>query len=65
MTQTEDASSPELLTTEEVCERLRISRRGLSQLRENPAFPRPARLGHKTLRWSAAELAAWLQAARI
>lgn len=42
-----------LLTQAEICERLGIKRTKLWTLRTDEAsgFPKPARFGHRTLRW--------------
>jgi len=63
MTAAETASVPQFLTTEDVCERLRISRMKLYELRQEDGFPKPARLGYRTLRWREDEIDDWLRAA--
>ena len=64
MTSTSTESRPVFLTTEEVCERLRIGRTKLFELRREEDFPKPARIGHRSLRWREDEIDAWFEASR-
>ena len=68
MTATETEGRAPLLTTAEVCERMRISRDTFYVLRKQLAEEgrplRPARIGSRTLRWSEADIDALIEALR-
>lgn len=50
-----------LVTPEQLCQWLQVSRRSLYRMREERALPAPVRLRH-SVRWRAADIAAWLAA---
>jgi predicted DNA-binding transcriptional regulator AlpA len=56
----------DLITTAEACERLGgISRSTLFELRKRTDFPVPMRIGRRVLRWSAAEIDAFVERRRV
>ena len=53
------------LSTREACEHLTVSRTTLyGYLKRDPGFPRPFKLSERALRWSRAELDAWIESKR-
>ena len=55
----------QLLTQEEVANRLRVSRSTIHRMRQNPAFPKPFKITSRILRYHAAEIDDFLQRNRI
>ena len=52
---------PELLTQQEVCRLIGISRSTLHRwVREDPDFPQPQRYGTSTVRWRSDEIATYI-----
>ena len=56
MTMAETRNSPELLTSQQVAERLSVSVRTLWRLVASGKFPQPIRYNRKLVRWKAADL---------
>jgi predicted DNA-binding transcriptional regulator AlpA len=56
--------SEQLLLTSEAREVLRLSRPGFDRLRKREGFPKPIRLGRRSLRWRLSELLAFADATR-
>lgn len=50
----------QLLTREDLCQRLQISKRTVSRLVAAGKFPPPIRLGH-SIRWRSADIESWIQ----
>lgn len=50
-----------LLTMDEVTDRLNLSRSTIYRMMNEGIFPRPKRLGTKTVRWSQKDLVNWLR----
>ena len=55
-------SALQLLTADQVAERLHISRRAFFALRARGAFIKPVRLGPRTVRYRESDLDAWVAA---
>jgi excisionase family DNA binding protein len=62
MTKTEARSGPELLTSQQVAERLSVSVRTLWRLVAAGKFPQPVRYNRKLVRWKSAEVARYIEA---
>jgi predicted DNA-binding transcriptional regulator AlpA len=54
----------ELMLTREGRELLRVSKTKWDRLAKRPDFPRPIRLGTRSLRWKRTELLAWAEEKR-
>lgn len=52
---------PRLLTPKQVVERLQLTLAALSSMRQAGAGPKFYRLGHRTIRYDAASVEAWLR----
>lgn len=51
----------DILTTKELCQRLKISRQGLQKWRDKGLMPLPLKApGGRTIRWRWSEIEAWL-----
>jgi predicted DNA-binding transcriptional regulator AlpA len=61
-TEIQTADAVKTLTPVQVCRRLQISRATLNKLRTGGTFPRPVIEMHSCVRFSAAEVDAWLAA---
>ena len=59
---TEARSGPELLTSQQVAERLSVSVRTLWRLVAAGKFPQPVRYNRKLVRWKSAEVARYIEA---
>ncbi|MFO0843917.1 MAG: helix-turn-helix domain-containing protein [Gemmataceae bacterium] len=59
--QAEARSSPELLTSQQVANRLAVSVRTLWRLLAAGKIPQPVRYNRKLVRWKAAELARYIE----
>jgi excisionase family DNA binding protein len=55
-------SMVQLLTTDDVAKRLRVSRRAAFMLVKQPGFPAPVRLGSRMVRYRESDLDAWVAA---
>lgn len=55
----EEAKDRQLLTREDLCQRLKISKRTVSRLLAGGKIPPPVRLGH-SVRWRADEIDEWI-----
>ncbi len=53
-------SPPQLLTVQEVAERLRVSVRHVLKLRASDQFPKPVRLG-RSVRWRESDIARFIE----
>lgn len=51
-----------LLTVENLAERFHVNPGTIYRWRSQGKFPRGVRIGENTLRWTEAEIAAWLEA---
>jgi excisionase family DNA binding protein len=55
------SNDTDILTTKELCERLKISRQGLQQWRDKGLMPQPLKPpGGRTIRWRWSDIEAWL-----
>jgi excisionase family DNA binding protein len=61
MTMPETKTGPELLTSQQVAERLSVSVRTLWRLVASGKFPQPIRYNRKLVRWKAAELNRYIE----
>lgn len=58
----ERLAGPELLTSQQVAERLAVSVRTLWRLVAAGKFPQPVRYNRKLVRWKAAEVSRYIEA---
>lgn len=61
---TEPTLPERLLTTEDLAELFRVTPNVIRQMKHAGQLPPPYRLGGRRLRWSPADIAAWLDAHR-
>jgi excisionase family DNA binding protein len=62
MPEREEAQRPELLSAQQVAERLSISVRTVQRMVQRGELPRPIRYNRKLIRWPTAEIEAYLKA---
>jgi predicted DNA-binding transcriptional regulator AlpA len=53
-----------LMTKADLAAFLQVAPRTVDQLRQRPDFPRPLRLGYKTVRWRREDVERWAEQAR-
>jgi excisionase family DNA binding protein len=61
MAKTEPRSGPELLTSQQVAERLSVSVRTLWRLVAAGKFPQPVRYNRKLVRWKSVEVSRYIE----
>jgi excisionase family DNA binding protein len=61
MTRTETQAPPDLLTSQQVADRLSVSVRTLWRLVKAGRFPEPVRYNRKLVRWKSAEVARYIE----
>lgn len=62
MLQLQEVQEPELLSAQQVAERLSISVRTVQRMVQRGELPKPIRYNRKLIRWPTAEVEAYLQA---